>query len=182
LDYQDVISVMVDPNSWEITLRVGGSFYGFNDIQGISAMMVHMDECAIRIEQLASNLQPVREDDALKAVEWWESNVQETSRWDSIVESVGHFRLENGNKVDGQFFTTVGLALKCSLPAGATPPLVQRVGMELELVLLRSVASKSPELINARSFLEWMEADAGGLRRDLMGLLKVYQALRTEAR
>jgi len=85
LDYQDVISVMVDPNSWEITLRVGGSFYGFNDIQGLRAMMAHMDECASRIEHMASNLQPVKEDDALKAVEWWESNVQETATWDSII-------------------------------------------------------------------------------------------------
>ena len=175
LDYQDVISVMVDPNSWEITLRVGGSFYGFNDIQGLRAMMAHMDECATRIEQLASNLQPVKEDDALKAVEWWESNVQETATWDSIVECVGHFRLENGRKVDGQFLSTVELALQCSLSKGVTAPLASVESMESELVQLGSAASKRSEDTEARSFLEWMEADAAGLRRDLVGLLKAYQ-------
>jgi hypothetical protein len=175
LDYQDVISMMVDPSSWEITLRVGGSFYGFKDIQGLRAMMAHMDECATRIERLSSDLRPVREDDATEAVEWWETAVQETSAWDSIVECVGRFRLENGNKVDGQFLSTVGLALQCSLSTGATTPLVRMESMESELVLLSSAASKRLEQIEARSFLEWMEVDAVGLRRDLVGLLKVHQ-------
>lgn len=173
LDYQDVISVMVDPSSWEITLRVGGSFYGFNDIQGLRAMMAQMDECATRIERLSNDSQPVREDDVTKAVEWWESSVQETSTWDSIVECVGDFRLEHGKKVDGQFLPTVGLALQCSGPGQ-----VRSIGMESELVLLRSAASKRLERIEARSFLEWMEADAVGLRRDLVGLLKAHQARR----
>ena len=166
LDYQDVISVMVDPTSWEITLRVGGSFYGFKDIQGLRAMMNHMEECVVRIERLSGDSQPVREDDATKALEWWESSVRKTSERESIVDCVGHFRLENGYKVDGQFLSTVELVLQCSLSKGVTAPSNSVESMESEVVQLGSAASKRSEHTEARSFLEWMEADAAGLRRD----------------
>lgn len=184
MSYKDAISVMVDPESWDVTLRLGGTFYGFSGIQEFRAMVAHMDECASRLEELWARVQPVSDDDAGRAVDWWETNVRgiaegQREGLDRLAECLGALRAMLGDAVDGQFLATARMAVRCFLIGKGEDESTLSTETQVAIVKLIGRAAEPNSTPSGGALAEWVIADTARLRRSLVGVLHRYVDLTT---
>lgn len=156
------VSVMLDPDSWEVTLRIANTMIVFKDLGTFEELVNHLTSQASRISKVEQRFRPISSDDAGRAVDAWESALLGTAEGNQealefLIENIGALREILGPGGNGHFSATALVTIQCFLAGKGIEQNDLEVATVTTFLELAEITRGRPNAIASKEFREWLE-------------------------